>query len=167
MSKVSQSFSQFQVVLDIMEEVLETAAIETKRLDGNTPRRFPSRCRQIQFSETDDITAFMLTTKAGGAGINLAAANKVIIFDGSFNPQDDEQAENRAHRLGQKRDVEVIRFITRGTVEEQIYALGESKLKLDSRVANGDDKSGETVEPGEDIVTKMFLEGFTTVEELE
>ncbi|KAG9739843.1 hypothetical protein KCU77_g15877, partial [Aureobasidium melanogenum] len=77
----------------------------------------------------------MLSTKAGGAGINLACANKVIILDSGFNPQDDIQAENRAHRVGQTRDVEVVRLVTRGTIEEQIHALGESKLALDDRVA--------------------------------
>jgi len=81
----------------------------------------------------------MLSTKAGGTGINLQAANKVIIFDLSFNPQDDVQAENRAHRVGQTKEVEVIRLVSKGTVEEQIYALGDSKLKLDEMVAGEGD----------------------------
>jgi SWI/SNF-related matrix-associated actin-dependent regulator 1 of chromatin subfamily A len=80
----------------------------------------------------------MLSTKAGGAGINLACANKVIIFDSSFNPQEDVQAENRAHRVGQVKEVEVIRLVTRDTIEEQMYALGQTKLALDQRVV-GDD----------------------------
>jgi len=87
------------------------------------------------FYKDSDISVFMLSTGAGGAGINLAAANKVIIFDMSFNPQDDIQAENRAHRVGQTREVEVVRLVTRGTVEEQIYRLGETKMALDERVA--------------------------------
>ena len=86
-------------------------------------------------------------------------ANKVIIFDGSFNPQDDRQAENRAHRVGQVREVEVVRLVTRGTVEEAIYALGQSKLTLDGRVAGDSEDGGKAEEAGEKAVSRMLLEG--------
>src|SRR5699024_6492774 len=94
----------------------------------------------------------------GGAGINLACANKVIIFDSSFNPQEDVQAENRAHRVGQTREVEVIRLVTKDTIEEQIYALGQTKLALDQAVA-GDDtaESKKSEEAGMKAVEDMFL----------
>ena len=62
-------------------------------------------------------------------------ANKVVLFDSSFNPQTDQQAENRAHRVGQTKEVEVFRLVTKDTIEEQIHALGETKLALDDRVA--------------------------------
>ncbi|KAM0724233.1 hypothetical protein Q7P37_000115 [Cladosporium fusiforme] len=153
-------FSQFTTLMDILETVLETIGIRYMRLDGST--RMDIRQDMIdKFSSEQDITVFMLSTKAGGAGINLAAANKVIIFDSGFNPQDDIQAENRAHRVGQTRDVEVVRLVTRGTIEEQIHALGESKLALDERVAGegasaSDEKAAE--KEGEKAVEKMFLE---------
>jgi SWI/SNF-related matrix-associated actin-dependent regulator 1 of chromatin subfamily A len=147
-------FSQFTLVLDILEAVLNTSLISFTRIDGSTS--INERQSLIDtYTEDESITAFLLTTKAGGTGINLMCANKVIIFDGSFNPQDDRQAENRAHRVGQVRPVEVVRLVTRGTIEEQIYALGQSKLLLDGRVA-GDD-AGE--EAGEKAVMKMLLEG--------
>jgi len=134
-------FSQFVMVMDILEEVLETINVPYVRLDGST--KMEERQEQIDLYHADaSIQVFLLSTKAGGAGINLACANKVIIFDSSFNPQDDIQAENRAHRVGQKREVEVVRLVTRDTIEEQIHALGESKLTLDDRVAGvggGDD----------------------------
>lgn len=127
-------FSQFVMMMDILEAVLETLGIRFFRLDGQT--KIDERQDMIdQFYAEKDITVFLLSTKAGGAGINLACANKVVIFDSSFNPQDDIQAENRAHRVGQTREVEVIRLVTRGTIEEQIHALGETKLALDDRVA--------------------------------
>lgn len=127
-------FSQFVMVLNVLEAVMETLGMKFFRLDGSTD--INDRQAMIdQFYDEPDITVFMLSTKAGGAGINLACANKVIIFDSSFNPQDDIQAENRAHRVGQTRDVEVIRLVTKGTIEEQIHRLGETKLALDSRVA--------------------------------
>jgi SWI/SNF-related matrix-associated actin-dependent regulator 1 of chromatin subfamily A len=151
-------FSQFTIVLDILDSVLETLDISYFRLDGQT--KIDERQDMIDEFYTDpSITVFLLSTKAGGSGINLACANKVIIFDSSFNPQEDVQAENRAHRVGQTRDVEVVRLVSKGTIEEAIAKLGESKLVLDDRVA-GDDKEGEKLEKiGEDLVAKMFLGG--------
>jgi SWI/SNF-related matrix-associated actin-dependent regulator 1 of chromatin subfamily A len=149
-------FSQFTLVLDIIEAVFETAKIRYTRFDGAT--KVNERQTLIDnFRDDDSITAFLLSTGAGGTGVNLAFANKVIIFDSSFNPQDDIQAENRAHRVGQTRDVEVVRLITKGTIEEQIYALGQSKLELDSKVA-GDD---ELALKGEEMVAKMLLQNST------
>lgn len=152
-------FSQFTTLMDILEAVLETMGVRYMRLDGST--RMDTRQDMIdKFSNDPSITVFMLSTKAGGAGINLAAANKVIIFDSGFNPQDDIQAENRAHRVGQTREVEVVRLVTRGTIEEQIHALGESKLALDERVAGegasaDEDKAAEKA--GEKAVQDMLV----------
>ena len=151
-------FSQFSLVLDILESVLNTSLIHFTRIDGST--KIDERQSLIDtFRDDESITAFLLTTKAGGTGINLMYANKVIIFDGSFNPQDDRQAENRAHRVGQTRDVEVVRLVTKGTVEEQIFALGQSKLLLDGRVAGDSEDGGKAEEAGEKAVAKMLLEG--------
>ncbi|KAI9641132.1 DNA-dependent ATPase fun30 [Ciborinia camelliae] len=152
-------FSQFSLVLDILESVLNTSMITYTRIDGST--KIDERQAYIErFRDDTDITAFLLTTKAGGTGINLMYANKVIIFDGSFNPQDDVQAENRAHRVGQTRDVEVVRLVTRGTIEEAIWKMGRSKLMLDGRVAGE-----EAEEAGEKAVEKMLLEGVTITDE--
>ncbi|KAG4439871.1 hypothetical protein IFR05_004647 [Cadophora sp. M221] len=151
-------FSQFSLVLDILEAVMNTSSIVYTRIDGST--KIEERQPLIDaFKEDESITAFLLTTKAGGTGINLMYANKVIIFDGSFNPQDDRQAENRAHRVGQVREVEVVRLVTKGTVEEAIYALGQSKLTLDGRVAGDSEDGGKAEEAGEKAVARMLLEG--------
>lgn len=158
-------FSQFSLVLDILESVLNTSRVHFTRIDGST--KIEERQSLIDtFRDDESITVFLLTTKAGGTGINLMYANKVIIFDGSFNPQDDRQAENRAHRVGQTREVEVVRLVTKGTVEEQIYALGQSKLELDGRVA-GDEDAGKALEAGEKAVSKMLLEGTGMVSDSE
>ena len=142
-------FSQFVIVLDILEAVLHTTEIAYTRIDGST--KVNERQTLIDnFRDDESITAFLLSTGAGGTGINLMYANKVIIFDGSFNPQDDVQAENRAHRVGQLREVEVVRLVTKGTIEEAIYNLGQSKLELDSKVAGDDDL--------EKVAAKMLLE---------
>lgn len=148
-------FSQFALVLDILEAVLNSSLISFTRIDGST--KIDERQSLIDtYRDDESITAFLLTTKAGGTGINLMYANKVIIFDGSFNPQDDRQAENRAHRVGQTRDVEVVRLVTKGTIEEQIYALGQSKLVLDGRVSGDDDAA--LADAGEKAVSRMLLE---------
>ncbi|KAI9812424.1 MAG: hypothetical protein M1827_004655 [Pycnora praestabilis] len=153
-------FSQFTMVMDILEVVMEDLGMQFFRLDGRT--KIEERQDMIdEFCADESITVFLLSTKAGGAGINLASANKVIIFDSSFNPQEDIQAENRAHRVGQTREVEVIRLVTRNTIEEQIHTLGESKLALDYRVsgegtANTDEKQVEN--EGETMVEEMLRE---------
>ncbi|KAF8544299.1 SNF2 family N-terminal domain-containing protein [Trichophaea hybrida] len=101
-------FSQFTQMLDILELVLTTMDMGYLRIDGSTP--VEARQDLIdQYHAEEDIMVFLLSTKAGGFGINLACANKVVIFDSSFNPHDDAQASDRAHRVGQIREVEVIR----------------------------------------------------------
>ena len=122
-------FSRFEMVINILRDTLYFADIPYCELTGatHTSDRFP----EIQkFNENKDIPVFLLTTGAGGTGLNLTAANKIILFDQSDNPQDDVQASNRAHRIGQTRDVEVIRLITRDSVEGLIYNSCVKKLML-------------------------------------
>ncbi|WPH01038.1 Hypothetical protein R9X50_00387200 [Acrodontium crateriforme] len=153
-------FSQFTTLMDVLEAVLETMDVKFFRLDGSTAMN--TRQDMIdEFHNDTSIPVFMLSTKAGGAGINLACANKVIIFDSGFNPQDDIQAENRAHRVGQTREVEVVRLVSKGTIEEQIHALGESKIALDEQVSSeattaAEDKAAE--KSGQEMVEKMLME---------
>ena len=150
-------FRQFTPMLDILEAVLTTLNITFVRLDGST--RMQDRQERIDaFTADTSSKGFMLSTKAGGAGSNLAAADKVIILEGGFNPQDEIQAENRAHRVGQTREVEVVRLVTRGTVEELILSLGESKLALDERVGAGIGSGGDTADQeGEASVEELFF----------
>lgn len=163
-------FSQFTMVMDLLEHVLQTLQTPFFRLDGGTS--VDDRQATVDaFYDQPEVPVFLLSTRAGGAGINLACANKVVIFDAGFNPQDDVQAENRAHRVGQTRPVEVVRLVTKGTVEQQIHALGETKLALDQRVA-GDEGGGsgsggpaaavairKEEEAGMQAVEGMMLEG--------
>ncbi|KAL4810181.1 SNF2 family N-terminal domain-containing protein [Aspergillus unguis] len=158
-------FSQFKLVMDILEDVLENQKLEFVRLDGNTSVEDRQSIMDA-FHERTDIPVFLLSTKAGGAGINLACANKVIIFDSSFNPQEDVQAENRAHRVGQTREVEVIRLVTKGTIEEQIYALGQTKLALDQAVAGEEGADSKKAEDaGEKAVADMMYAEVSQKEE--
>lgn len=103
-------------------------------MDGNTPHE--DRQRQInEYNEPGSSKfIFMLSTRAGGLGINLATADVVIIYDSDWNPQMDLQAMDRAHRIGQLKQVKVFRFITEHTVEEKIVERAEVKLRLDKLV---------------------------------
>jgi len=160
-------FSQFTMVLDILELVMNSLDTRYLRLDGSTPVTL--RQELIDEFNSEDIPVFMLSTKAGGAGINLATANKIIIFDSSFNPQDDIQAENRAHRIGQTREVEVVRLISRNSIEEQIHRLGETKLALDDMVAGADVASTGTKQGEEQVEGETGgkeKEGMAAVEDL-
>ncbi|EOD50235.1 putative snf2 family helicase atpase protein [Neofusicoccum parvum UCRNP2] len=154
-------FSQWTRTLDIMEQVFSCRDIKYLRIDGSTPTK--DRQDLIDyFYKNEDIPVFMLSTKTGGTGINLTAANKVLIFDEMYNPQEDVQAENRAHRVGQTRDVEVVRLITKDTIEEKIHALGESKLAMDERVAGsgglGDENDKKAEQAGVRQLEQMMLE---------
>ncbi|KAK9480939.1 SNF2 family N-terminal domain-containing protein [Lipomyces japonicus] len=128
-------FSQFTQTLDILESVLSTLDLSFLRLDGQTSVEVRQDLID-KFYEEEDINCFLLSTKAGGFGINLACANVVIIFDMSFNPHDDRQAEDRAHRVGQTREVKVVRLVTKDTIEEAILQLANTKLALDKSVSD-------------------------------
>ncbi|CAK7267217.1 DNA-dependent ATPase fun30 [Sporothrix epigloea] len=138
-------FTRFARVLNILRQCLTYEGIDYVSLEGAT--RVDERQDIIdQFNNNADITVFLLTTGSGGTGINLTAANKVVIFDQSDNPQDDVQAENRAHRLGQLRDVEVIKLVTQGTIEELVYKACQTKLELAERVTAGSASRAEELE---------------------
>lgn len=106
-----------------------------------------------EFTEDEDIPVFLLSTKAGGMGINLVAASVVILFDQDFNPHNDRQAQDRAYRIGQRRDVDVIKLITRESIEEDMLRLGQTKLALDRAVAGAEDDAGE--EAGENVEKQL------------
>jgi len=147
-------FSQFTRMLDILETVLDSLNYNYLRLDGQTP--VTERQEIIDnFNNSPDIFIFLLSTKAGGFGINLTSANVVIIYDLDFNPHNDKQAEDRAHRVGQTRDVTVMKFITRGTIEESILNMSTMKLKLDKKISSEDKKE---IEPTESSSTNMEID---------
>lgn len=139
-------FSKFVMVLEILEECLASAKIKYRILKGDT--RVDERQNIIDdFNEDPSIPVFLLTTGAGGTGINLTSANKVIIFDQSDNPQDDIQAENRAHRFGQTREVEIIRLLTTGTIEELVHKACQRKLELAGKITGySEDISSKAIE---------------------
>ncbi|XP_041959644.1 LOW QUALITY PROTEIN: SWI/SNF-related matrix-associated actin-dependent regulator of chromatin subfamily A member 5 [Alosa alosa] len=157
-------FSQMTRVLDILEDYCMWRNYGYCRLDGQTPHEE----RQISINAFNEPNSskfiFMLSTRAGGLGINLATADVVIIYDSDWNPQVDLQAMDRAHRIGQKKQVRVFRFITENTVEERIVERAEMKLRLDSIVI----QQGRLVDPnanklGKDEMLNIIRHGATHV----
>ncbi|KAL9072875.1 MAG: hypothetical protein Q9157_004940, partial [Trypethelium eluteriae] len=114
-------FAQHRIMLDILEKFIKgIEGFNYRRMDGNTSIR-DRQDLVDEFNRDQDLHVFLLTTKVGGLGVNLTGADRVIIFDPDWNPSTDVQARERAWRLGQKREVEIYRLMTAGTIEEKIY----------------------------------------------
>ncbi|KAG7228860.1 hypothetical protein INR49_008638 [Caranx melampygus] len=125
-------FSQMTRMLDIVQDYMEYRGYSYERLDGSV--RGEERNLAVKNFSSKDIFVFLLSTKAGGVGLNLTAADTVIFMDSDFNPQNDLQAAARCHRIGQTRPVKVIRLLARDTVEEIMYSRAVSKLHLTNTV---------------------------------
>uniref|UniRef100_A0A665T2P1 Chromodomain helicase DNA binding protein 1-like n=1 Tax=Echeneis naucrates TaxID=173247 RepID=A0A665T2P1_ECHNA len=125
-------FSQMTRMLDILQDYMEYRGYSYERLDGSV--RGEERNLAVKHFSSKDIFVFLLSTKAGGVGLNLTAADTVIFVDSDFNPQNDLQAAARCHRIGQSRPVKVIRLLARDTVEEIMYSRSVSKLHLTNTV---------------------------------
>jgi chromodomain-helicase-DNA-binding protein 4 len=138
-------FSQFLDMLTVVEDFLDGLGLSFERLDGNIGS-LEKQKRIDAFNAPDStIFAFLLSTRAGGVGINLATADTVIILDPDFNPHQDIQALSRAHRIGQKKKVLVFHLMTRNTAEEKIMQIGKKKMSLDHAIINSmaDDEAEE------------------------
>ncbi|KAK6957344.1 hypothetical protein Daesc_000128 [Daldinia eschscholtzii] len=127
-------FSQFKTQLDILHDYCaELRQWNVCRIDGGVSQE--DRRKQIkEFNEDPDFKIFLLSTRAGGQGINLASADTVILFDSDWNPQQDLQAQDRCHRIGQTRPVIVYRLATKGTVEEELLLSADAKRRLEKLV---------------------------------
>ena len=127
-------FSQMTAVMDLLEEFFTFRGHSYLRLDGSTAADERER-RVAQFNDPCSPTfVFLLSTRAGGLGLNLASADTVVIFDSDWNPMMDSQAQDRAHRIGQRNDVRVFRLIAAAPVEERILARATDKLNMNSLV---------------------------------
>ena len=127
-------FSQFTRVLKNISGRLEDKGIEYMYLDGSTNAQ--KRVAMVKNFNQGEAQVFLISLKAGGTGINLTGADMVIHFDPWWNPAVEEQATDRAHRIGQKKTVEVIKLIARGTIEEKIFKLQQKKKGISQSVIN-------------------------------
>ncbi|ELU11024.1 hypothetical protein CAPTEDRAFT_167753 [Capitella teleta] len=138
-------FSQMVRLLDILAEYLTMRRFQFQRLDGSIKGEVRKQAMEHFNAEGSDDFCFLLSTRAGGLGVNLATADTVIIFDSDWNPQNDLQAQARAHRIGQKKQVSVYRLVTKGSVEEDIVERAKKKMVLDHLVIQRMDTTGRTV----------------------
>jgi len=126
-------FSQMTRMLDILQDYMVMRGYQYSRIDGSSPQQ--EREANIQsFNNRKDVFCFLLSTRAGGLGINLTAADTVIFYDNDWNPQMDLQAQDRCHRIGQTKPVKVYRFATANSIESRILERQSSKMKLEQLV---------------------------------
>ncbi|KAH9741600.1 protein chromatin remodeling 5 [Citrus sinensis] len=127
-------FSQMVRMLDILAEYMSYKGFQFQRLDGSTKAELRHQAMDHFNAPGSEDFCFLLSTRAGGLGINLATADTVIIFDSDWNPQNDLQAMSRAHRIGQQEVVNIYRFVTSKSVEEDILERAKKKMVLDHLV---------------------------------
>ncbi len=137
-------FSQFTSALKNIEKNLEEVGINYIYLDGSIGSKERGELVK-KFNEDPLISVFLISLKAGGVGLNLTSASVVIHFDPWWNPAVEDQATDRAHRIGQKHVVEVIKMISEGTIEEKIISLQEEKKNLIDKVVGKDIELGENI----------------------
>lgn len=152
-------FSQMSRLLDILEDYCYLRDYEYCRLDGSTSHE--DRIQAIDEYNAPDSGKFLflLTTRAGGLGINLTSADIVILFDSDWNPQADLQAMDRAHRIGQKKQVQVFRFVTERAIEEKVLERAAQKLRLDQLVIQQGRPSTSTIGNTNDDLLGMIQHG--------
>lgn len=139
-------YFQMTRMIDLMEEYLTYRNYKYLRLDGSTKLE-DRRDTVHDFQTRPEIFIFLLSTRAGGLGINLTSADTVIFYDSDWNPTIDSQAMDRAHRLGQTKQVTVYRMITRGTIEERIRKRAMQKEEVQRVVISGGSGSGVDFNP--------------------
>ncbi|KAL7411147.1 SNF2 family N-terminal domain-containing protein [Mrakia frigida] len=152
-------FSMFTQILDILKTVLDHLGVKWVILTGMT--KVDERQSLVdEFTNDSEIKVFLLSTLAGGMGINLTAASVVVVYDIGFNPHNEKQAADRAHRLGQTKEVEIITLLSKGTVDEDINDLALSKLRLDDAVAG---RTGAAEDEDQETEGKMKASLLTTL----
>eukprot|EP00884_Botryococcus_braunii_P005939 jgi/Botrbrau1/15346/Bobra.0289s0003.2 len=140
-------FSQFKIMLDVLEDAFRMMGYPTERIDGGVAQR-DRQAAIDRFSKGDANTfIFLLSTRAGGQGITLTAADTVIIYDSDWNPQNDLQAMARCHRIGQSKEVTIYRLISRDTYEAQVFESSTRKYGLDEAILGN---IGQTDDPEND-----------------
>ena len=127
-------FSQFKIMLNVLEDYLNIRGYSYCRFDGDTNLEDREAAIDDFSRPNSDKFVFLLSTRAGGLGINLMAADTVVLYDSDWNPQVDLQAMDRAHRIGQKNTVMVYRFVCENTVEQKMIERQQVKLKWDQLV---------------------------------
>ncbi|CAG0919105.1 unnamed protein product [Notodromas monacha] len=156
-------FCQMTQLMTIMEDYLTFRNFKYLRLDGTTKSDDRGQLLAKFNTKESPYFLFLLSTRAGGLGLNLQAADTVVIFDSDWNPHQDLQAQDRAHRIGQKNEVRVLRLMTVNSVEERILAAAKYKLNMDEKVI----QAGMFDQKSTGYERKQFLQSILTQDEME
>ncbi|KAK5780052.1 hypothetical protein RI543_002592 [Arxiozyma heterogenica] len=151
-------FFQMTQIMDIMEDFLRFMDIKYLRLDGHTKSDERSVLLRLFNDPESEYFCFILSTRAGGLGLNLQTADTVIIFDTDWNPHQDLQAQDRAHRIGQKNEVRILRLITEHSVEEAILERAHKKLDIDGKVIQAGKFDNKSTAEEQEALLRSLLE---------
>lgn len=159
-------FFQMTQIMNIMEDFLRLRELQYLRLDGSTKSDDRSELL-AQFNDPQSpYFCFLLSTRAGGLGLNLQTADTVIIYDSDWNPHQDLQAQDRAHRIGQKNEVRILRLISSNSVEEKILERAQYKLDMDGKVIQAGRFDNKSTNEERDAMLRTLLDSAEAAEEM-
>ncbi|KAJ5099760.1 hypothetical protein N7532_006761 [Penicillium argentinense] len=151
-------FFQMTQIMNIMEDFLRLRGLKYLRLDGATKSDDRSELLKLFNAPNSEYFCFLLSTRAGGLGLNLQSADTVIIYDSDWNPHQDLQAQDRAHRIGQKNEVRIMRLISSNSVEEKILERAQFKLDMDGKVIQAGKFDNKSTNEERDALLRTLLE---------
>lgn len=151
-------FFQMTHIMTIMEDLLSLRRIKYLRLDGTTKAENRNEYLKLFNAPRSEYMVFLLSTRAGGLGLNLQTADTVVIFDSDWNPHQDLQAQDRAHRIGQTKEVRIYRLVTEASVEEYILERAQHKLALDGKVIQAGKFDQKSTNEERDAVLRAIME---------
>ncbi|EAU30536.1 SNF2-family ATP dependent chromatin remodeling factor snf21 [Aspergillus terreus NIH2624] len=159
-------FFQMTQIMNIMEDFLRLRGLKYLRLDGSTKSDDRSDLLKLFNAPGSEYFCFLLSTRAGGLGLNLQSADTVIIFDSDWNPHQDLQAQDRAHRIGQKNEVRILRLITSNSIEEKILERAQFKLDMDGKVIQAGKFDNKSTNEERDALLRTLLESAEAADQL-
>ncbi|KAJ5795107.1 HAS subgroup [Penicillium paradoxum] len=159
-------FFQMTQIMNIMEDFLRLRGMKYLRLDGSTKSDDRSDLLKQFNAPGSDYFCFLLSTRAGGLGLNLQTADTVIIYDSDWNPHQDLQAQDRAHRIGQKNEVRILRLISSNSVEEKILERAQFKLDMDGKVIQAGKFDNKSTNEERDALLRTLLDTAEAAEQI-
>ncbi|KAI4131613.1 MAG: hypothetical protein LQ338_001127 [Usnochroma carphineum] len=159
-------FFQMTQIMNIMEDFLRLRGMQYLRLDGGTKSDDRSELLAQFNAPGSPYFCFLLSTRAGGLGLNLQTADTVIIYDSDWNPHQDLQAQDRAHRIGQKNEVRILRLISSNSVEEKILERANYKLDMDGKVIQAGKFDNKSTNEERDALLRTLLDSAEAAEQL-
>ena len=160
-------FFQMTQIMNIMEDFMRYRGFNYLRLDGSTKAEDRADLLKDFNAEGSPYFCFLLSTRAGGLGLNLQSADTVVIFDSDWNPFQDLQAQDRAHRIGQKNEVRILRLISAKSVEEKILERANFKLDMDGKVIQAGKFDNKSTNEERDAMLRVMLESAEAAEDME